>query len=323
MDTEYSIFLVMVFLAVFGLVVSLVIPSFGTGANTAKRMRSRVNTLLGDMDISQAKIVREKYLSQLTAWERSLEELPGMDHAALWIEQSGNHYPAYRLLISSLVLMTVGLIIALIATNNLPISLIAGLALSTIPWLKLRYDRSKRLTAFEEQLPEALDMMTRAMRAGHPFTETLNLVAEEMPDPIAGEFGKAYSDINYGIRIKVSFMEMLRRVPSVSMMAVVTAILIQRDVGGNMSEILTKIAAVVRSRFRFQRRVRTLTAEGRISVWVLTLVPFALAAALWFTTPDYLPMLVKDPLGRQLVTAAFFLLIVGFVWVRRLIRIEV
>jgi len=323
MDSEYSIFLVMVFLAVFGLVVSLVIPAFGTGASTAKRMRSRVNTLLGDMDISQAQIVREKYLSQLSAWERSLEELPGMENVSLWIEQSGNRYPAYRLLISSLILMVVGLIIALIATKNIPISLLVGLAMSTIPWLKLRHDRSKRLDRFEEQLPEALDAMTRAMKAGHPFTETLKLVAEEMPDPIRGEFDKTYSDINYGVHIKVSFMEMLRRVPSVSLMAVVTAILVQRDVGGNMSEILAKIAAVVRSRFRFQRRVRTLTAEGRISVWVLTLVPFVLAAALWISSPDYLPMLVKDPLGQKLVTAAFAFLFVGFLWVRRLIRIEV
>jgi len=323
MDTEYSIFLVMVFLAIFGLVIALVVPTFGTHANTTRRMRSRVSALLGDMDVSQAQIVREKYLSELSGWERSLEELPGMDHAALWIEQSGKRYPAYRLLIGSLFLMALGGIAALLVTRHIPISLIAGLALSTVPWLKLRYARSKRLTEFETQLPEALDVMTRAMKAGHPFTETLSLVSEEMPDPIAGEFEKAYSDINYGVHIKVSFMEMLRRVPSVSLMAVVTAILIQRDVGGNMSEILTKIAAVVRSRFRFQRRVRTLSAEGRLSAWILALVPFVLAAGLWFTSPDYLPNLVKDPLGRQLVVTAFFSLMIGLIWIRRIIRIEV
>lgn len=323
MDTEYSIFLVMVFLAVFALVVALIVPTFGTAANTAKRMRSRVNTLLSDMDVSQAQIVREKYLSQLSAWERSLEELPGMEKVALWIEQSGKRYPAYRLLSVSIVLGVLGGFAALILTKSLLLALSAGPAVASIPWLKLRYERSKRLALFEEQLPEALDMMTRAMKAGHPFTETLDLVAGEMPDPIAGEFAKAHADINYGVNIKISFMEMLRRMPSVSLMAVVTAILIQRDVGGNMSEILSKIAAVVRSRFRFQRRVRTLSAEGRMSVWVLTLVPFTLAGVLWLTTPDYLPMLIKDPLGRKLVVVAFVSMMIGILWIRRLIRIEV
>jgi tight adherence protein B len=323
MDTDYSIFLAMVFVTIFMLAIALVVPSFGTQAHTAKRMRNRINDVLADIDTGNSPLIRDKYLRHLPPWERALERLPGMEQVSLWIEQAGKGYPAYRLLFSSVFLALGGAIAVGLLSHSPALAALAALGFGLMPFLKLRYDRAKRLERFEEQLPEALDMMTRAMKAGHPFTETLNLVGEEMSDPIAREFRKTYSDINYGVNIKLSFMEMLRRVPSVSLMAVVTAILIQRESGGNMAEILTKIATVVRSRFRFQRRVRTLSAEGRLSAWILALVPFVLAGMLWITSPEYLPQLIKDPLGRQLILGAFIAISIGLIWIRRLIRIDV
>jgi tight adherence protein B len=143
-----------------------------------------------------------------------------------------------------------------------------------------------------------------------------------MTGPIAQEFGKAFADINYGVSVSDAFHAMLARTPSLSLMTVVTAVLVQRESGGNLAEILDKIAAVVRSRFRFQRRVRTLSAEGRLSAWILVLIPFALATVMTVVSPNYLPMMVKDPTGRTLVMFAFVMIIVGIIWIRRIIRIK-
>jgi tight adherence protein B len=194
--------------------------------------------------------------------------------------------------------------------------------LAWVPVLKLQVERRRRLARFEEQLPEALDVMARALRAGHPFSETLKLVSEEMTGPIAQEFGKAFADINYGVSVSDAFHAMLARTPSLSLMTVITAVLVQRESGGNLAEILDKIAAVVRSRFRFQRRVRTLSAEGRLSAWILVMIPFVLAIVLAIFSPSYLPMLVKDPTGRTLAMFAFVMIILGIVWIRRIIRIQ-
>ena len=144
-----------------------------------------------------------------------------------------------------------------------------------------------------------------------------------MAAPVGDEFGMTFRDINYGMTVRTAFLAMLQRVPSMSLMAVTTAVMVQRDTGGNMAEILGKISHVVRSRFRFSRRVRTLSAEGRMSAWVLTLVPFALAGVIALTEPTYLPMLIDDPRGQKMVIGAFIGITVGVFWLRQLIRIRV
>ncbi len=134
-----------------------------------------------------------------------------------------------------------------------------------MPFLKLMHDRKKRFEKLDEQLPDAVDVMKRAMRAGHPFNSAMRLVAEDMSDPIAQEFQTTFADINYGNDVRRAMLGLLVRVPSVSMMAVVTSVLVQRETGGNLAEIFDQISRVIRSRFRFGRKVRTLSAEGRLS----------------------------------------------------------
>jgi tight adherence protein B len=165
--------------------------------------------------------------------------------------------------------------------------------------------------------------MRRALMAGHPFNATLKLVAEDMEDPVAREFDLAFADINYGNDVRRAMLGLLSRVPSVTVMALVTSVLVQKETGGNLAEILGQIAKVIRGRFRFQRRVRTLSAEGRMSAWVLAMVPLTLFGAMWIMNPNYLPLLLENPTGRQIAIGAVIWSGIGVLIIRKIIRIDV
>lgn len=318
------VFLIMISVAVFLLVWNLMIPVFGSERKAAKRLKKRLSRIsTKEHRPSASKMLREKYLRNLNPLERNLEMLPGMERLALLIEQSGRNTPAHRLMLLS---VSMGLAIGGLAwffTNNLLIGLLTGVLVSVIPFLKINMDRSKRMAKFEEQLPEAMDIMVRALKAGHPFTGTLRLVAEEMNEPISKEFGITFSDINYGLDVKQAFLNMLERIPNMTLMTLVIAVIVQRETGGNLAETLANISAVIRGRFRFQRKVSTLSAEGRMSAWVLVLIPFVLFVGLMVTTPSYLTIMIEDPKGIKIISVAFTMVVIGIFWLRRIIRIEV
>jgi tight adherence protein B len=164
--------------------------------------------------------------------------------------------------------------------------------------------------------------MKRALRAGHPFNSCIKLVAEDMDAPIAGEFELTFADVNYGSDVRRALLGMLLRVPSSNLMAVVTAVLIQKETGGNLAEIFERISQVIRSRFRFGRKVTTLSAEGRLSAWILSLVPIILFGVLWITTPAYLPPLLESPAGQKMLIFGGVMLVVAVFWMRKIIRID-
>lgn len=323
LTSDHAIFIAMVFIAVFLLVSSVIVPTAGNEARMARRMRERVKGALDEGESRGASAVRERYFRTLSSLERRIEQLPAMSWLVVLIEQSGRSVPAYRVVLLMAGLAVAGLLGMLILTRDPFAALLVAVVLGSAPLLRLQYERRRRLDRFEEQLPEALDIMGRAMRAGHPFSESLKLVSEEMADPIGREFGIAFADLNYGVSTKDAFHAMLERVPSISLMAVVTAVLIQRESGGNLVELLDRIAEIVRGRFRFLRRVKTLSAEGRLSGWILTLFPFVMTGVITITSPDYMPLLIKDPTGRMLIMAGFAFIIVGIFWIRNIIRIRV
>jgi tight adherence protein B len=200
--------------------------------------------------------------------------------------------------------------------------LMAALA-GAVPILRLKRRRAKRLARFEEQLPDALTVAARALRAGLPFNEAIKLVSQEVKEPVGTEFGIVFSEINYGGDARTALLGLQERVPSVTVMAMVTSVLIQRETGGNLAELLDNLSDVLRKRFRFQRSVRTLSSEGRTTAWILSLLPFVLAAVISLINPDFLPMLTEDPAGRKLVMMAFGLMTVGILWLSRIVRIDV
>lgn len=324
MSNGLIVFVAMVFVAVFFLSQGIVLPMFGDTSKVRKRLRQRLNEVeAASGEESYSSLLRSKYLRRLSPTERWLESLPGMEGLARVIEQAGHTLVAYRIVLLSLAL-SAGLGIAVWWFTRMWIWVPAGLVVgAALPFMKITRDRKKRMEKFEEQLPDAIDTMKRALQAGHPFSATLKMVAEDMDDPVAREFEVLFSDINYGNDSRRAMLGLLQRVPSLTVMALVTAVLVQKETGGNMAEILEQISTVIRGRFRFYRKVRTLSAEGRLSAWILAMVPFALFAVITITTPEYLPVLLESPAGVKLVTAGCVMGIIGIFWIRRIIRIDV
>ena len=324
MSNGLIIFLAMVFAAVFMLSQGIVVPVLGDSSKVRKKMRERLEEFEANSDEeSYSSLLRDKYLRRLSPLERWLESLPGMEALARTIEQAGHTILAYRV-VGLAVLLSLTLGVACWWFTRMwtwvPIGLIIGAA---APFIKISRDRKQRLERFEEQLPDAIDTMKRALRAGHPFSASLKMVGEDMDDPVAHEFDLVFADINYGNDARRALLGLLQRIPSVTVMALVTAILVQKETGGNLAEILDQISNVVRGRFRFYRKVRTLSAEGRLSAWILAMVPFVLFVVISITTPEYLPVLLESPTGVKMIIVGFVMGVIGIYWIRRIIRIDV
>jgi tight adherence protein B len=191
------------------------------------------------------------------------------------------------------------------------------------PFMFLRHKRTARLRKFEEQFPEALDLLSRAIRAGHAFTTGMGMVADEAADPVGPEFRKTFDQQNFGLPLKDALNNMSERVPLLDVRFFVTAVLIQRETGGNLSEILDNLAHVVRERFKILRQVRVYTAHGRLTGYVLMALPAALAIALTFINPEHINLLFTERMGQMMITAAIIMQIIGYVWIKRVVKIEV
>lgn len=323
MSTGVMIFLAVVFVAVFLLFQGLMLPAVSDGARLRRSLRRRLKQMSAEDDQQIASILREKYLKKLSPLERQFEELPFMERLAKSVEQAGLSIPAYRIVLTSLLYCLFATWVVWWFFISGTLGLLAGALAFWFPYVRIAVARRRRLDKIEEQLPDAIDMVKRALRAGHPFAASVKLVAEDMDQPIAGEFDQAFADLNYGNDLRRAMFGLLSRVPSVSVMAMVTAVLVQKETGGNLAEILEQISKVIRGRFKFHRKVRTLSAEGRMSAWILALIPLGLFALLSLTSPDYLPVLLKHPVGHKLLEGAGVLAVIGIFWVRRIIRIEV
>lgn len=314
----------LVFVAVALLSQGLIIPVFGESRQMRKKLQTRLKDIESETgEESYSSLLREKYLRNLSPLERQLEDLPAMQQLARIIAQGGHKFLAYRVVLVSILIAAVAALSTWSLTRSLIFSLVAFGFGAALPIMKLTRDRASRMQKFEEQLPDAIDMVKRALRAGHPFTGTLKMVADEMDDPVAGEFGTTFADINYGNDARRAMLGLLQRMPSVTTMALVTSVLVQKETGGNLAEILERIANVVRGRFKLQRKVKTLSAEGRLSAWILALVPLVLFAVIWITSPDYLPMLLEEEAGQKMIIYGVVSAIIGIFWVRKVIRIDV
>lgn len=319
-----TIFLLMVAVTVLLLFQGLVVPVFGEGAKARKRLKTKLSEIeQAAGGESYSSLLREKYLRKLAPWERTLESLPAMEALSEKIEQAGHKYLAHRVVLVAAAAAVAAAVVAWLATHIVYAPFGAGLIAGYLPFMKINSDRTKRLALFEEQLPDAIDAMTRALKAGHPFPQTLKLIAEDMDEPIAGEFDLTFGDINYGNDVRRAMLALLQRVPSVTLMALVTCVLVQKETGGNLAEILDRISAVLRGRFKFYRKVKTLSAEGRMSAWILAVVPILLFAVLHITSPGYLPLLLEDERGHNMLIYGVCSATVGILWIRKLLRIEV
>ncbi|HYW81184.1 MAG TPA: type II secretion system F family protein [Thermoguttaceae bacterium] len=200
---------------------------------------------------------------------------------------------------------------------------VAGLFMAMVPLLWLLFRRKRRLKAFAAQLPDALEMLSRTLRAGQSLGFGFNMIAGEMSPPISKEFGRVFEEQNLGIPMEETLENMTNRIPNLDLKFFATAIILQRQTGGDLAEILDKIGALIRERFKIWGQVQALTGEGRLSGVILLGMPFVLLIAVYQTNPDYISVLFTDPLGKKMLAVAAFLQVLGAVWIRKVVNIKV
>jgi tight adherence protein B len=274
-------------------------------------------------DPADATILKRSAEGPLPALDRVLEKTMAGVSLARLIEQAGSTTTP-----SAIVMMSIAAAAAAGFLTSMFVRVpFAPLGVATaamfIPYAWLRRKRSSRLRRFEEQFPEALDLLSRAVRAGHAFQTAMGMVGDDLAAPVGPEFKKTFEQQNFGLPLRDALNQLTDRMPLLDVRFFVTAVLIQRETGGNLSEILDNLAHVVRERFKILRQVRVHTAHGRFTAYVLLALPAALAIALSFINPEHMQTLFREHMGQMMLLAAMVMQTVGFLWIKQVVKIEV
>lgn len=291
----------------------------------ARKLQQRLQALSASRDRSQAtRVLRQRMLGELPWLERTLLSLPRLHGLDRFIAQAGLQWTLTRLLVSMAACGLLGAAALGALLHPLaPYTLAAGLAAAALPLLYVRHRRGARLRLLERQLPDALDLICRALRAGHAFPSALKMGGEEMPEPMGGELRIVHDEINYGVSLQQGLAHLSERVPLTDLRYFVVAVLTQRESGGNLTELLGKLSQLIRERLKLLARVRVLSSEGRMSAWTLGLMPFALAGVMSLLNPEFMRPLWTDPMGRSLLKFMLGSMFIGMLLIRRIIRIRV
>jgi tight adherence protein B len=325
MNPSYALFAVLVFIALALGLEGLYQVWASKHSAQARRLAARLRAIEGGPLETAASRLERALPQGRWAW---LDELllalgPAGRRLLRYVETSGTGRTAGGMLAASVLLGVAGFALPLLMARPLVFSLLGTLVAAALPWLWLARRRNERLRRFEAQIPEALDLMGRAMRAGHAFSTAVKMVGDEMQEPIGREFRQLFDEMNYGVPQNEALLRLADRIPIADMSYFVVAVTIQRESGGNLAELLDKIAGVVRARLTLMGEVRTLAAEGKLSAWILGAMPFATALLIHLLTPKFMALLWTDPAGLRLVGAALVGMTVGGLWMRRLIAIRV
>lgn len=324
MDYLFLIFLVSAFFAVVLLLEAGYTAWNSSMGPEAKRIQHRLQAMsAGSAASAASSIVKQRLLSEVPTMERVMLRIPRVQQVDRLLVQSGLNWSAARFLGVTLLTMIVTLVAGLLLHFYWLFILLGMAAVAALPYLYVLRARDKRIHTIESQLPDALELMSRALRAGHSFPSSLEMVADEAPSPIAGEFKTTFDEVNYGIPMQDALMNMTTRIASSDLRYFVVAVLIQRETGGNLAELLDNLANLMRERFKLLGQIRVLSAEGKLSAWILTLLPFALAAAIHFVHPTFLAVLWNDPAGLKMIYTAATMMVLGIIWMRYIIKIRV
>jgi tight adherence protein B len=311
--------------------VGLVLGIYAAGSKLPQLLKQRrLDARLQEVTLSQETediatklLVKQKTEGPLPAMERLLGSTDKGSALTKWIEQSGTKMSLSGAILIALALALLLAFVAGAITRSkwgLPVGAALGFAL---PFFVLHIKRNKRMRLFEEQFPEGLDLISRALKAGHAFATGLKMVADEMAEPVGPEFRKTFDEQNFGLPLKDALENLTHRVPLLDVRFFATAVLIQRETGGNLAEILENLAHVVRERFKILRQVRVYTAHGRFTGYVLLALPAALGVALMFINPDHMNLLFRERMGQMMLMGALVMQTVGYLWIRQVIKIEV
>ena len=317
--------LVVVFVVVFAL--SLLAVSVGQKYLDTRRKGQVVDmlhTASGDEDVSVSNLLKEIDSDKPTGLKRLLVSLQFSKHAEEQIQQAGLTWTASRLMTAMALMVIPGVFLGLWMDVIGPATpVVLGLFFGSIPYLIVRSKRKKRLAALEEQFPEALDFLARSMRAGHAFSISLEMLGEEMADPLGQEFRALFNEQNLGAPIDVALRNFSMRVPLLDVRFFTSSVLLQKQTGGNLSEILSRLAYVIRERFRLKGQVKAASAHGRLTASILTVLPVATMLCLLYVAPGYLQGMAEDSDGKYMIGGAIVAQILGNYFIKKIIDIKV
>jgi tight adherence protein B len=287
-------------------------------ASVARRLKTyRAQTTETSVVLSPEQLSSIPWLNAMLTGRKGL-----VDRARLLLIEAGLTINVGTFLLASFCSGAAGFFAGFQLTKALVAGLVLGATAAAAPYAYVRFKRSRRLRAFEEQFPEAMDLISRALRAGHAFTTGISMVADEMPAPVGSEFRRLYDQQNFGMSLPDAMRAMAARVPVLDAKFFVTAVLTQREAGGNLSEVLDNLANVMRDRFKLRRQIRVVSAHGRISAFVLCALPPVLAVLMFMISPHLMSILTTDPVGIRLVLLAMVLQVVGTAIIARMVRVE-
>jgi tight adherence protein B len=325
MDAVFYGFTVMLFAAVILMIEGGYLWWSGTHGGGARRIARRLRLMSGGVDANGEKVSilkQRRYCDNdwLDTFLHKRRLANAIDRLLL---QSGMRWSVAQFIGAALGGMGLALLLLQLYPAPPVAQVLVALMFMSVPYVLARRARTARLIKIEEQLPEAADFLARAMRAGHSFTNVLQMVGTELPEPLAGEFRAAHEEINYGVPLNDALYSLADRIPLTDLRYLVIAVVIQRESGGNLAEILGNISHIIRERLKLLGKVRVLSAEGRMSAWILGMMPFCAMAFMVVMNPKYVSLLWTDPTGIKMLWYGVGMILIGVLWIRRVIHIRV
>jgi tight adherence protein B len=289
-------------------------------AEIRKRLRRSVAI---ESEEESPEITKRKVLSDVPLLNRILPAVPGVDRLDLLMRQANVKYTMGFFILLSLALLVMGYLLFFIVTKSALFSFLLAIGAASLPLITLRSKKKKRMAKFEKQLPDGLGLIARALRAGHAFTSGMKLASEEFSDPLGPEFEETLDEINFGVSVPEALKNLARRADCPDVNFFVVSVILQRETGGNLAEIIENLAHIIRERFRFRGKVRVLSAEGRLSAIILLAIPVFMFSYLYITQRSFLDPLFFDPIGKVLSWIAVGMMVLGYFLIRRIVRVEV
>jgi tight adherence protein B len=317
---------ILVFVGAFA-VVALVLLAGGGASKQAEQAIAKLNAALSGNGMHTGDLIvdvrKDEILSAVPWINRLLLRLEIAPRLKALLYQSGVKWTAGALLLMSATCFVVIAYLVYLRTDVIILAILLGSLAAFAPLAFVLHKRHRRFVQIEQELPEALDLMVSALRAGQSFVGALRLVAHESPEPLSGEFRICFDEQNYGLELRTAMENLVTRVPLQDLRIVVTGILIQKESGGNLAEVLDKTAYVIRERFRLRRQVRVHTAQGRLTGWILSFLPLVLGLALYFINPQNMSLLWTRDIGQKLLLASGLMTMSGALIIRKIVNMEV
>jgi tight adherence protein B len=315
------------FVVVFALVLCTVSVGMKFFATRRKsQVTGMLNTVAGERQITVSNLLREADPEKPTGIRALLSSLQFSRHAQVRISEAGMTWTAGRLMVAMALMAMPGLLLGgmfPLLLNGPTTALTLSVIGASLPYFYVNRKRKKRLSALEDQLPDALDFLARSMRAGHAFTISMEMLGQELEDPLGQEFRGLFNEQNLGAPLDIALRNFARRVPLVDARFFTTSVLLQKQTGGNLAEILSRLAYIIRERFRLRGQVKAASAHGRLTATILTILPIATMVAMLLVAPGYIQGMAADPVGKKLIAGAIVAQALGKFFINRIIAIKV